>query len=60
MSSRIVIPNGERMAFMFIANGEPTQRAVTNTDSGGNSGRMAAQIQGKNLIVQRTDTNMQL
>lgn len=49
ISSTMAIPKGERIAPIFIANGEPTQRAVTNTDSGGRKGWIALQNLGKNL-----------
>jgi hypothetical protein len=31
-SSTMVNPNGDKTTLIFIANGEPTHRAVTNTD----------------------------
>jgi hypothetical protein len=31
-------PYGDKTALIFIANGEPTHKAVTNTDSGGRNG----------------------
>lgn len=49
------MPKGLMIAFMFIANGDPTQRAVTNTDRGGRKGCIAAQILGKNLQGTQTD-----
>lgn len=34
---------------MLRASGAPAERAAINTDSGGKNGRIALQIQGKNL-----------
>jgi hypothetical protein len=34
----MVNPNGDKTALIFIANGEPTHRAVTNTDIEGRNG----------------------
>jgi hypothetical protein len=48
----MVAPKGDRTDLMLMASGAPTQRAVTNTDSGGNNGRIALQIRGKNLSAQ--------
>jgi len=48
MSNKIIKPNEDMMESTFIARGAPTHRAVTKTESGGKSGRMALQIQGKN------------
>ena len=31
-------PNGDKTALIFIANGEPTHKAVINTDNGGRNG----------------------
>lgn len=45
----MVIPKGEIMDETFIANGEPTQRAVTITERGGKNGWMAAHARGRNL-----------
>lgn len=42
-------PKGDKTEFMLMASGAPTQKAVTNTDSGGKNGRIASQIRGKNL-----------
>lgn len=49
MSSNMENPKGDMTAWMLIANGAPTQQAVTNTESGGKKGRIASQILGKNL-----------
>lgn len=40
-------PKGDLTDSMLIASGAPTQRAVTNTDSGGKNGLIALQIRGK-------------
>ena len=45
----MVSPKGDKTDSMFIASGAPTQRAVTNTDSGGKNGRIASQSRGNNL-----------
>lgn len=37
------------MALIFIASGAPTHNAVTNTDSGGRKGWIAAQRLGRDL-----------
>lgn len=58
MSNRTVIPKGDITDSIFIARGEPTQRAVTNTDSGGNNGLITLQIEGKNLLsTEKRNTN---
>lgn len=49
MSNKMVAPKGDRTDLMLIASGAPTQRDVTNTDSGGKYGRIALQILGKKL-----------
>ncbi|CAI9772504.1 unnamed protein product [Fraxinus pennsylvanica] len=50
--SKTDIPKGDMTDFMLIATGAPTQIAVTNTESGGRSGRMTLHIRGKNLYTQ--------
>jgi hypothetical protein len=47
-------PNGDKTALIFIANGEPTHKAVTNTDKGGMNGRIAAQSLGRKLHSTKT------
>lgn len=43
------MPKGDKTESMLIASGAPTQRAVTNTERGGSTGRIALQTWGKNL-----------
>lgn len=52
----MVSPKGDKTDSMLIASGAPTQRAVTNTDSGGKNGRIASQSRGKNLRMQLCKT----
>ena len=52
MSKKMVAPKGDRTDLMLIASGAPTQRVVTNTDSGGKNGRIELEILGKNLYAQ--------
>ena len=47
-------PKGEMIDAMLIANGDPTQRAVTNTERGGRKGWIAAQTLGRNLVNHTT------
>jgi hypothetical protein len=53
-------PNGDKTALIFIANGEPTHRAVTNTDNGGRNGWIAAQSLGRNLCNIKKNMNLDL
>ena len=52
MSKKMVAPKGDRTDLMLIASWAPTQRVVTNTDSGGKNGRIELEILGKNLYAQ--------
>lgn len=45
------MPKGDKTESMLIASGAPTQRAVTNTESGGSRGRIPPQTRGKNLSM---------
>lgn len=57
MRNKTVTPKGDKTDSMLIASGAPTQRAVTNTDSGGKNGRIASQSRGKNLRMQLCKTS---
>ena len=52
MSIETVTPKGDKTDSTLIASGDPTQQAVTSTDSGGRNGRIALQIRGRNLWKQ--------
>ena len=52
MSIETVTPKGDKTDSTLIASGDPTQQAVTSTDSGGRNGRLALQIRGRNLWKQ--------
>jgi hypothetical protein len=45
----MVNPNGDKTTLIFIVNGDPTHRAVTNTDIEGRNGRTSAHSLGRNL-----------
>lgn len=55
MKSTMATPKGEMIDPILIANGDPTQRAVTNTERGGRKGWIAAQTLGRNLVNHITE-----